>query len=68
MFYIYKMIKLSAHRTTRQRMPKGLLVQGVRSAGVGLEVGASATQTVGKSSEPPIAGLTDAWAGLRLNL
>ena len=49
-------------------MPKEQLVQGIRSAGAGLEVGASATQAVRKSSEPPIVGLADARAGLRLIL
>ena len=45
-----------------------LLVQGVQSAGAGLEGGASATQAVWMNSEPPIAGLTEARAGLRLIL
>ena len=62
---------LSAHRTSgpwRRKVPKELLVQEVRSAGARLEVGAGATQAMGKSSKPTIAGLTDARAGLRLIL
>ena len=59
---------MSTHRTTRRRVPKEMLVQEVRPAGAGLEVSAGAAHAVGKSSEPPIAGLTDARAGLRLIL
>ena len=55
---------LSAHRTTRLRVPEELQVQEVRPAGAG----AGMAQTIGKSNKPPIADLTDAQAGLRLIL
>ena len=59
---------MSAHRITRRKVSKELLVREVWSAGKRLEVGAGATQVVGKSREPLIAGPTDARVGLWLIL
>ena len=59
---------LSGYRITKPRVLGKLLVQGVQPAGAGLGVGAGVAETVEKSSEPLIAGLADARAGLRLIL
>ena len=56
------------YRITRRRVQERLLVQEVRPAGARLEVGAGAVQAEKGSNEPPVAGLTDARAGLRLIL
>ena len=72
---------VSAHHTSRQRITESLLFREERPTGArldvetwcrdlmsGRDVGASVAQNVEENSEPPIAGLTEARAGLRLIL